>query len=584
MFHKQIAKIHNSGLSRTIIVCGNVYDLFHNEEKDEYLPLILFLQEKSKGPMKLTYELNGPIRMKTEDKVKLKNAWVAWKAGIDINTLLLSDLAKSKSEANKFATDFDKNFEDSIGNPTCALEFMRQISIVSRTQLPKESIIFMVEAADMLLPAGNGDISALNDVQLHRISIVQDWICEPAFVNGSDTLILVAESRNLIHSRVAKLPQVVSVEVPAPDFESRKLMWKFPVPESQCDWDLLTGNMAQLSAGLSLHAIFQLKKVYTEKDYKELIIAKVEETIQAQLGEDVVEFKKPSHFLKDCIGFTSLKKFLKEYLIPRFKAEGDDALSGAAVAGAIGGGKTFIFEAVASECDMPVLVLKNIRSQWFGQTDVIFERLKRTLEALDKVLIFCDEADTMFGGVGAETHETERRLTGKIQAMMSDPKLKGKVFWLLMTARIHRLSPDIRRPGRVGDLIIPVLDPEGEDRTEFINWVLKPISIKCPTGLVAAAPDLTTEVDKMLPLDYSSASFSSLRSNLKYRKIFETPKELFDEIKDFIQPAIGQTRRYQTLQALANTTRRSLLPVGTTDKDREGWEAEIRNLETLGIK
>ena len=39
--------------------------------------------------------------------------------------------------------------------------------------------------------------------------------------------------------------------------------------------------------------------------------------------------------------------------------------------GAIGSGKTFIFEAVAAELDMVVLVLKNIRSQWYGQTDVL---------------------------------------------------------------------------------------------------------------------------------------------------------------------------------------------------------------------
>ena len=41
---------------------------------------------------------------------------------------------------------------------------------------------------------------------------------------------------------------------------------------------------------------------------------------------------------------------------------------------------------------MVVLVLKNIRSQWFGQTDVVFERLRRVLNALAKVLIFVDEA------------------------------------------------------------------------------------------------------------------------------------------------------------------------------------------------
>ena len=41
--------------------------------------------------------------------------------------------------------------------------------------------------------------------------------------------------------------------------------------------------------------------------------------------------------------------------------------------------------------------------------------------------------------------------------------------------RVHLLSPDIRRPGRVGDLIIPVLDPEGDDREAFIRWVVKDV-------------------------------------------------------------------------------------------------------------
>ena len=42
--------------------------------------------------------------------------------------------------------------------------------------------------------------------------------------------------------------------------------------------------------------------------------------------------------------------------------------------------------------------------------------------------------------------------------MENETGLRGRVLWLLMTARIHLLSPDIRRPGRVGDLIIPILD------------------------------------------------------------------------------------------------------------------------------
>jgi SpoVK/Ycf46/Vps4 family AAA+-type ATPase len=259
------------------------------------------------------------------------------------------------------------------------------------------------------------------------------------------------------------------------------------------------------------------------------------------------------------------------------KLPDDRALPGAAIAGPIGGGKTYIFEAVAAELDMPVLVLKNIRSQWFGQTDVIFERLRRVLEALEKVVIFVDEADTQFGSVGEGAHETERRLTGKIQGMMSDPKLRGKVVWLLMTARIHLLSPDIRRPGRVGDLIIPILDPIGQDRKDFIRWMLK------PTNFINDA--LVDWLDaEGLEQDYSSAGYAALRSQFKAIP----PKdetELKEMIRDFIQPAIKQTRRYQTLQALINCTRRSLLPdPNITDEERARMEDEIRELEAQGIR
>ena len=229
---------------------------------------------------------------------------------------------------------------------------------------------------------------------------------------------------------------------------------------------------------------------------------------------------------------------------------------------------------------MPVLVLKNIRSQWFGQTDVIFERLRRVLEALVKVVIFVDEADTQFGGVGPGAHAPERRLTGKIQQMMSDPKLRGRVIWLLMTARIHLLSPDIRRPGRVGDLILPILDPQGEDRNAFLRWVLEGVKT------LEVDNDSVTRLDALTP-GYSAAAFASLRSNLKAKahgkKLDLAGVEAI--VRDHIPPAIQKTRRYQTLQALVNCTRRSLLPDPTIDDGaRERWQAEILELEAEGIR
>lgn len=593
-FFSRLARVINSGQARSIIVSGNVNDMFFDSEK--YVPLVQFLLEKTKvvGLTQVVYELNGPIRLRDEDRDKLREAWAAWKTGVDITSLAIKDMGPESSKIDLRRREFDQYLRDAIGNATQALEFMRQLTICSRATL-RENLLIFIEAADMLLPAGDGNVARMNDAQLRRVSIVTDWFSDPEFFSGKDTVCLVAESRSQIHSRVARLPQVVNIEVPAPDTESRRhyLEWNrqqpesatIPIPDQEEASDSIsqdsdTDTLAEATAGLSIHALRQLllAAAYEQKPVsREDVINQVEQYIQTQLGEDVVEFKKPSHTLDNVVGATKLKQFLGDYMLPRLRLPDDRALPGAAIAGPIGGGKTFIFEAVAAELDMPVLVLKSIRSQWFGQTDVIFERLKRVLEALEKVVIFVDEADTQFGGVGAESHSTERRLTGKIQAMMSDPKLRGKVIWLLMTARIHLLSPDIRRPGRVGDLIIPVLDPTGQDRTDFIRWMLEPAK--------ELGEDLVEWLDEEgLQKPFSAAGFAALRSQLKAMPP-QSEFELKSTIHDFIQPAIGPTRRYQTLQALLNCTRRSLLPnPDITEEERAQWEQELSQLELQGIR
>ena len=585
-FFAKFARILNSNQSRSIVLSGNVYDLFDNGQEgagQKYVPLIPMLCRRSATQrlFRIVYELNGPVRV-LDGVDTLKNAWIAWKSGVDPDTLLLRELRdKGPSRHAMLADQFEQLLQEAVGNPTLALELLRQLTVCSRASHLSGNLLIFIEAADMLLPAGNGDVAGLNDSQLHRISIVHDWFNDPAFLDGGDSVCLVAESRSLIHPRIAKLPQVLSVDIPSPNAGERvRYIEHFCHSARRRPQFWSTADeLAVYTAGLSNHALRQLLTAgaYQEEPIRPAdVVEKVESFIQSQIGEDVVEFKRVAHGLDDVVGFSKLKEFIRKELLPRFRAAGTAALPGAAVAGPIGGGKTFIFEAVAGELDMPVLVLKNIRSQWFGQTDVIFERLRRVLEALDKVVIFVDEADTQFGGVGAETHSTERRLTGKIQAMMSDPRLRGRVIWLLMTARINLLSPDLRRPGRVGDLIIPVLDPEGDDRLDFLRWTVE-------RELPNVEPGEINRLDGLTP-GYSAAAFASLRSHLAAAG----PKsidEVVEIVSDHIQPAIELTRRYQTLQALLNCTRRSLLPAPDVDEaTRQQWQLEANRLEAMGVR
>lgn len=582
----------NSGTSRSLVLSGNIHDLFfvRDGEAADYVPLVPFLTHgwQIPGFLLIVYELNGPIRFAVDaDREKMKRAFNAWRAAT--GGLPISNAHVQTPRPDTAADAFTQYMNDAIGSPTLALELLRQFCLLSRTAnldgeaFLHEKLIILIEATDMLLP--EGEIRSLSLPDRHRVSIVQDWISDSSFMEGNDTVIFIAESASLVNSRITRLPQVVTVEIPAPGMAERQhfISWFNNTPKFMEKPLNLWGTQAQLAmltAGLSIQALRQMllfSRYSGEKLQPEDVINKVSEFIQTQLGEDVVEFKKPAHTLKDIVGNTKLIAFLETQLIPRITSTGPDAIPGMSVCGPIGSGKTFIFEGLAGELDIPVLVLKNIRSMWFGQTDVIFERLRRLLMALVKVLIFVDEADTQFGDIGANAHSTEKRLTGKIQAMMSDPQLRGNITWLLMTARIYNLSPDLRREGRVGDIVIPVLDPKDADREAFLRWTLD-------------APIPEADMERLLKLteDYSAASFASLRSDLdaarRTKKSALTLDEIIAVAEDRILPNIGPIRHYQTLQALVNCTRKSLLPTDYSPEIRESWMQQLARLEATGVR
>ncbi len=597
-----LARTLNSGRARSVILHGGTHDLY--QRGDRYVPLPTFLLGRCgvAGVTQLVCELNGPIRIHPPEAAdRLKIAWATWRGGGDPDELALQALLdrRASKAIDINGTEFDRLVRDATGSPTASLEFLRQLCQMRRAKdgqgrpIYGDTLLIWIEAADLLVPNGGEDAGRLNAADRHRVGILRDWFGDADFQDAADSVVLLAESRGGVSALVTSLPQVLDISIDPPD-ESRRRHYltqhqpkaaeePASLPEGKAapqkpSFDI--DALAAATAGLGIQALRQLMRLADHEGRPPTptdVTQAVEAFVAGELGEDVVEFKRPTHTLEDVVGNSKLKQFLRDEVIPRIQSRGEDALGGAAVAGPIGAGKTFVFEAVAGELGLPVLTLKNLRSQWFGQTDVLFEKLRRTLSGLGRVVIFVDEADTAFGGVGAGSHETERRLTGKVQQMMSDPQLRGRVTWLLMTARIHLLSPDIRRPGRSGDLILPVLDPTGDDRMAFVEWMLRG---SVDGDLSAIAAELEPELSAT-----SAAAFGSLRSLLKARrrKGSLSVEDVRVVAADYLPPAIEETRRFQTLQALVNTTRRSLLPEGTSAEDRPAWHAELRDLASKGI-
>jgi Mg2+ and Co2+ transporter CorA len=104
-FLKQAGRVLNSGQARTLLLTGNIYDLFGPAEPDQnYVPLLSLLttQWDLSNYLLIVYELNGPIRFVREaDAEKVRNAWLKWRSGYDANELAIKRmLASSKTAAD----------------------------------------------------------------------------------------------------------------------------------------------------------------------------------------------------------------------------------------------------------------------------------------------------------------------------------------------------------------------------------------------------------------------------------------------------------------------------------------------------
>mgnify|MGYP003474730920 FL=1 len=205
-FINDLAKIINTGQSRSMILHGNIHDLFYNQNKMVPLTTLLLSKtkversDKNKGITQIIYQVNRPIEIIGSDN--LDELETLWSNSHGDNRTLKSRLSET------------------LDNSVYALELLRQITECARVGKYKNNLLIIVESADMLLP--ESPINNMMPADRKRVSIVTDWFSDPQFNSSHDTVILISESRNGIQSRVSRLPQVLTVEIGLPDLEERK--------------------------------------------------------------------------------------------------------------------------------------------------------------------------------------------------------------------------------------------------------------------------------------------------------------------------------------------------------------------------
>ena len=111
------------------------------------------------------------------------------------------------------------------------------------------------------------------------------------------------------------------------------------------------------------------------------MVTAVNRVLQDRLGS-IINVVYPDHSMADVVGFRGLRRRLTQ-LRRRFD-DPDRAPAGITVVGPNGAGKTFILEAFAADTQRTVITLSQIRSEWYGKTDVFAEQFEKGISAFGR--------------------------------------------------------------------------------------------------------------------------------------------------------------------------------------------------------
>ncbi len=449
-----LAELYFSGTTSMFVLHGNTFDFIQTDGDGEvaYGTLSEFLAEQLFGrwDLVLHYDLAQGLRClagrnpeRQMKMVPLANRRVAPLAGL------------SKDPAAVFET----------------LDRFVAKNVVGDDQ-DRLSAAILLDHASYLAPAADraGQQSSRNLVTL------LNWASSP-YVKQLNLAVVLMDSRLADFSdRLTGNPHVACIEVPLPTEPERAKFLQARSANRPAEGysDLGLPELAQLTAGISLTDLNVLIRSAQEggrrldqKRFQELKKRLIERQAQGFL-----EFVQPRWGLDTVVGHEAAKKRLRDDAELLRRGALDSLPMGYLLCGPVGTGKSFLASCAAGSIGIPCVTLKNFRSKYVGETEGNLERVLSVLRGMGPVVVIVDEADAMLGdrqqqgdsGVGG-------RVFGMIASQMGDTQYRGRMIWMLLTARPDLLPIDLKRQGRA-EIHIPLFYPTDPDEIRQMFVIL----------------------------------------------------------------------------------------------------------------
>jgi SpoVK/Ycf46/Vps4 family AAA+-type ATPase len=425
----------------------------------------------------------------------------------------------------------------------------------------KKSVALIVDYAETIIPANEAGSTGSED----RNSLVYllKWAHDPLFLASDFTTVLLSENLADLNRTVIQNPYSSEIRIPLPGEEERHqyLIQHADSAEFEKISSVPKPVVAQMTAGLGF---LKLKSILSNaRENEETITFKSLTEIKKELIEaeayGLIEFIPSKSSLDAVAGHTNVKKHLRSAVDALKKGRRDVLPMGYLVCGPVGTGKTFLVTSFAGEVGVPMVKLKNFRSQWQGVTEGNLEKILGLLKAMSPVAVMIDEADAYLGDRSASGDSgVSSRVFSQIATAMSDTTNRGRIIWFLMTARPDLMPIDLKRQGRAEEHIALFPPETEEERVELFEVM------KAKTGMVMSEEYIPKVVRKGT-MNYSGADMEAALTRAKFRAasqgLDEVTPELLDHVfEDFLPPTYPEEVELQTLVSVIECTSKSLLP------------------------
>jgi len=445
-------------------------------------------------------------------------------------------------------------------------------------------IALILDYAETLVPMAEAGATSTED--RNTLVFLQRWSHDPLFLEADFTLVLVAENLNDLNRSLIQSPFTEEILIPIPNEDERQDFIDWMLQEEaetfKAHSDVPARTLVNQTAGLGY---VQLRTLLADvlENHRRLTFDRLQERKKELIEAEaygLLEFVHTERTLDDVAGHTEAKQHLRDAARAIRQGRPDVMPQGYLIAGPVGTGKTFLITCFAGEIGIPMVTLKNFRSQWQGVTEGNLEKILNLLRAMNPVAVMIDEADAALGDRNAQGDSgVSNRVFSQIAQAMSDTRYRGRIIWFLLTARPDLMPVDLKRQGRAEEHIGLFYPSTREGREELLEVMMRRTKVKLP---VEEVPEALVNGDRTL----SGADMEALFTRSKFRAAAEgasavTPEMLQTVVDDFIPPTYPLEVELQTLVAVLECTSRAMLPEQYRDLDREQAVRRIEELKVL---